>query len=392
MKGFYPMRKTVLILFVAFSYNAFGATGIDFNPPVSGLESKVVTVYPSPGAVQFEVYPTNEMETANEITGPWMEVGRRVVNLDENEEVQFFRVDGGKSVPGFQRIPCRLHVPDSYNGRTALPLIVRLHYLTLMAQPERDALSRVIEEGLGLAHLVDSEQFLYLTPAALHHQGFRGNGFYWNATDQCCQNYERTSRLFLDDLAHLRSAIEWVISNYNVDSERIMMFGTGSGGAMANEFACTNSDLVAGSISWGSLYWIDPEECSPAFPIHHLDIYSLTDDEHPYRGGQSWYGFSKITGNRTNFSSRPVETEFSYWGERFGCGSLGQWERSVFKSNPEASRPDTSVRAFLDCDSDAVLEQWVVQRAGHYLNLGDGNSSELDDRIVQWAKDHPKIR
>ena len=387
------MKFNIIAFLLLLSSNVIGSQSIEFTPHISGIEPKIVTLQQQNGSIQFEIRSgSGTLQSAQSVNGPWTSVGGVTAGVAPNEETKFLRLTREREFNSFRRFPSRLYIPDNYNGEKPLPLIVRLHHLVIAFIPNLENLSEETEKYIPLRHLVDSEEFLYLTPRGLFGTGFDGRGFYWNASDQCCQNTERDNRLFLDDNAHIRSAIEWVIENYNVDTNRIMTFGTGAaGGTMANEFACTNSDLVAGSISWGSLHWIDPVECSPRYPFHHLHIHSLTDDINDYQGGEIWQGISKISGQRLAFTTKPVMTEFSNWANRFGCGNLGEWELSVFKSNIGAPGPDTDIIKYSGCDSNVILEHWRVKTANHLFDIGNGDKSELDNRIISWAKSHPKL-
>ncbi len=74
----------------------------------------------------------------------------------------------------------------------------------------------------------------------------KGNEF-WNATDACCNADGST----VDDSGYL-SALLWDIrAQYNVDPNRVYVFGHGNGGFMAYRMACDHSLQVSGVASLG---------------------------------------------------------------------------------------------------------------------------------------------
>ena len=181
-----------------------------------------------------------------------------------------------------------LYIPDSYDGTSAVPLMLNFHGYS------QSASDYIIEADM--RPLAESDTLIIVYP-----QGSCLDGLsQWNP---CPIGGDNKSDA--DDFGFVEVLIEEISSQYNVDIERIYAVGYSNGGMMAYGLANYKSDLIAAvaSVSGAMLDCIgNTSHPMPVLHLHGTDDYVL-----PYNGGKGvnsvqntldhWIDFNNTTTN-----------------------------------------------------------------------------------------------
>src|SRR5262245_49018159 len=157
-----------------------------------------------------------------------------------------------------------VHVPSSYDGATAVPLVLDIHGLTSSAR-QQAAIS-------GWRRKADEEGFI-----VVHPQGLDAS---WNAGSLCCGNSQRSG---VDDEGFLRAVVRRLESEACIDARRVYATGLSNGGGMSHLLACNAADLFAATapVSMGN----GTLPCQPARPISVVMTRGTQDPLVPFDGG-----------------------------------------------------------------------------------------------------------
>ena len=174
-----------------------------------------------------------------------------------------------------------LHVPSSYDGSAAVPLVLDFHGLTSNA---------VQQKGIsGMVAVSDQAGFL-----VAHPDGVRNA---WNA-GTCCGNAE------VDDVGFIRAVVADLEGAANIDARRVYATGLSNGGAITQRLACDAADLFAAAAPMAFPIPARPiSECRPSRTIPVLTFMGLTDVLVRYDNGA--------------FGSAPGTLD--YWHDLDGC-------------------------------------------------------------------------
>ncbi|HEX5066464.1 MAG TPA: PHB depolymerase family esterase [Myxococcota bacterium] len=175
-----------------------------------------------------------------------------------------------------------VHVPPSYTGATAVPLVVDIHGWTSNAEQQR-ALS-------GYLALSDARGFIVVYP--------QGVGNAWNG-GVCCTNTPT-------DIEFIRAMIANMHVEANIDAARVYATGLSNGGAMSHRLACEAADLFAAAAPLAFPISLNPpSSCNPSRKIPVLTTMGLTDMLVPYNGG-AWPS---------------AAATFTHWRDTNACGA-----------------------------------------------------------------------
>jgi len=199
-----------------------------------------------------------------------------------------------------------LHVPSSYDGSEAVPLVIVLHGSTgfSLRYPFWFFRSSWMEEYTEFSIKADEEGFIVVYPNAKF--DFYTRGFDYNYGE----DYNGPPK-FVDDIGFLRALIDKMKQGYMINSSRIYATGISDGGGLSYVVGSIFSDTVAaiapaaGSISGGSgadFYHIP----TPANPVSVIVFHGTNDSLSPYEGGGDY-----------NVSS--VNESVAFWVEHNGC-------------------------------------------------------------------------
>lgn len=158
-----------------------------------------------------------------------------------------------------------VHVPASYTGNTAVPLLLDLHGFSSYAADER--------KYSGQLQQSDRRGFIAVWPD--------GVALSWNAYG-CCFVGNAVS---IDDVGFLRSVIVAMKGRANIDGDRVFVTGISNGGGMAQRMACEAADLVRAVASVS--FPLNTQQCTPAKPIGVTEIAATGDGTIAYAGNSS---------------------------------------------------------------------------------------------------------
>lgn len=249
-----------------------------------------------------------------------------------------------------------LHVPESYDGSRAVPLVISLHGGAGWPALQRDV-SR-------WNHLADRDGFLVVYPASGKVGGVRG----WRVV-QPGQGLEEDVR-FLSDL------MDTLEARYNIDPERIYANGLSNGGAMAFALSCTLPDRIAAVGVVAPAQILPWEWCPSPKPMPWIAFYGTDDRLVPYTGGTSWASPRRAFPDALEWTAR--------WAARNRC-----------EADPVVSRvaPDVTRREYSGCTRGAPVVLFTIEGGGHTWPGGQplpewflgATSQGVDATEAMWA-------
>jgi polyhydroxybutyrate depolymerase len=183
-----------------------------------------------------------------------------------------------------------LHVPSSYDGLSAVPLVVALHGYS--------GNGAGLESLTGFSVKANSNNFIVVYPDGT------GSTRSWNAGNCCGQAMTNN----VDDVGFISALIDTLSANYNIDSTRIYATGFSNGSMMSYRLAAELSDKIAAIAGVAGQMVLD--DCDPvrALPIMHL--HALDD------------GVVLYEGSSDGFIYPSVEAVIDIWVEINGCDTV----------------------------------------------------------------------
>lgn len=219
-----------------------------------------------------------------------------------------------------------LHIPASYSGDAAAPLIVDFHPLfgTMAGQLS----------GSTYPSVTGADGVVMAFP-----QGTTGPlATAWNV-GPCCT----TS----DDLAFTRALVEDIQTVACVDPKRIYAAGFSMGGGMSHYVACHAADLFA-AVAPAAFDLLEENvtACDPARPIPIVLFRGTSDGTVPYEGG-----YSAVVPDMPITFLGAVDTRDA-WADLNGCTG-------------EAESIGNNCTQYSDCDDGVTVTLCTEQGGGH---------------------------
>ena len=261
----------------------------------------------------------------------------------------------------FGRGEVLVKVPAGYDDDTPAPLIVLLHGYT-SSGASQDAYT-------GLGDLADDYGYLLVAPDGTE-ESMGNRSRFWNASEACCNFYSSE----VDDVAYIKSIIDQMKSRYNVDANRVYLYGHSNGGFMSYRMAYEHSEDIAAIASLAGASHFDDRE-APAEPVHVLQIHGTADGTIDYAGGE-------IQDNRYPSAMGSVRQ----WASYAGCELDGKAREM---RDLDASLPgyETGVMKFeIGCHPAGSSELWTISAGSHVPPLSDSYAAQ----VVEWLLAHPK--
>jgi polyhydroxybutyrate depolymerase len=251
------------------------------------------------------------------------------------------RVDRGVSnrtvtSGGVERV-YQLHVPESYDPKLPLPLVLGLHALTVRYE--------VVGALHGFADMGEQYDFIAVFPSGR----FDATVPYWHAAPTT------TNR----DVAFLTDLLDQLESELCIDTAKVYATGMSNGAQMSSLLACRRPERITAvaPIAGAEFY----EECEHQ-PVPVIAFHGTADPIVTYDGG----GLNAATISREHHwngevppglpEHRGVDEAMRRWADNNGC-DRGPVEDRV---TPEVRR-----RTWRDCAADTVL--YIVEEGGHSI-------------------------
>lgn len=255
---------------------------------------------------------------------------------------------GPPTVVGGDR-PARVAIPADYDPETPTPLLIVLHGYTATGELQNLYLRT---EAAAAAH-----GMLMVLPDGMVDAG--GNNF-WNATDACC-DFGNTG---VDDVSYIRSLIEEVGENYNLDAGRVYLYGHSNGGFMSYRMACDAADVITAIASLAGAEFLDETRCEPSQPVSTLQIHGTADGTIGYEGGEN-----------AGFGYPSAEVTVARFGERNGCTGSEMVESIDLDSSLDGA--ETAVTRYTGCTEGVGAELWTIEGGAHLPALQPDASDQV---------------
>ncbi len=161
-----------------------------------------------------------------------------------------------------------LYVPETYDGSTALPVVLNFHGF--------GGTSDYHMNTADMRDLAEAEGFILAYP-----QGSLLNGDpHWNTAPPGGDNKSTT-----DDFGFVEALLDGLENVYSVDTSRVYATGYSNGGDFSYALACYRSDRIAGiaPVS-GSMGDAPQNSCNVTHPTAVMVVNGTQDSDRPYEG------------------------------------------------------------------------------------------------------------
>ncbi len=181
-----------------------------------------------------------------------------------------------------------LHLPAGFSRARPAPLVLLLH--------GSGGTGAAMLEGSKLATAADAHGFVVLAPdAGIAHE----KGYVWNIPGVPTVSGRIPGPGDPDDVAFLKTAIDWLVANRCIDTDRVYATGLSGGGRMTSWLGCVAADrfaaiapvvgLRAGNPLAENRRVPDPATCRPSRPMPVIAFAGDADGTNPIQGGGAGY-------------------------------------------------------------------------------------------------------
>ena len=262
-----------------------------------------------------------------------------------------------------------IHISAQYNDSKSFPLVIALH--------GGGGNSKNMMEKTGFNNLADEKGFIVVYPDGTGR--FKNRLLTWNAGYCCGYALENN----VDDVGFIRTLIEKLQNNFNIDPKRIYITGHSNGGMMTYRLGAELSDIfaaiapVAGTIGGketeNSSLYIIPE---PTYPVSVISLHGLLDEHVPYNGGNG----NNSSGSRIDLS---VNESIFFWIEHNGCNTTSK-RNIIYNGNIIFDN-------YLYGKNGSEVTLVTIVNGGHGWPVVDSNSElSATDLIWDFFEAHPK--
>ena len=238
----------------------------------------------------------------------------------------------------------RLHVPPSYSGSAALPLVFNMHGATSNATEQ--------EFYSAFSAKADAEGFIVVYPQGLTTGAIPYTHF----------NAWMLSSPEPNDVGFITTLLDALEAQLCIDQDRVFSTGMSNGGMMSVRLACSLSGRIAAIAPVTGSYFppmalnLNPSEvCGDTTAVPFIGFHGTADATVPFNGG-----FGGVTGT-TNFrlpidNSTPTEDVIADWSTHNGCAGARQ-----------ESQVSAEVRLvqYGACNLGAIVQLYAVDGGGH---------------------------
>ncbi len=255
-----------------------------------------------------------------------------------------------------------LHVPPSYDGSDAVPLVLGFHGLT-----GTGAGMELVSRLSARADQPDGG-FIVVYPQALVAP--------WQVTH--FNNWQRPSPE-PDDVAFVAQLLDTLESQLCIDSSRVYSAGLSNGAWMSVRLACSLSSRIAavGLVSgayYPPMWQSDTEACPDTRPVPVIAFHGTADTVIPFGGGGLWARLP--IDNDT-----PDEDVMADWAAHDNC-----------VSGRHASDVNSQVQLvqYVGCDGGSVVQLYVIDGGRHawpgapYSSPPDDGSNGINATDLIW--------
>ena len=242
-----------------------------------------------------------------------------------------------------------VHVPDGYDRRTPLPLVLSLHGAANWPSFQKDV-TRFNE-------LADRERFIVAYPG--------GGGAVLKTFG-------------LHEVKFIGALLDRLEASFNVDRSRIYVNGLSNGGGMSDVLSCVMSERIAAIGAVGSALTLTVDACKAAPPMPMIAFHGTADPLTRYNGGKVFLAPEPFPA---------IPDWLSHWSRRNKC-----------VAPPAESRVAADVTRFDYDRCAAPIAFYRVEGGGHTWPGGidmpewfvGRTTHSIDASELMWAffKDH----
>lgn len=243
-----------------------------------------------------------------------------------------------------------LHVPASYDGSQAIPLVLDFHggggnANTQMRTSEFSALAD--EKGSIVA---------YPNGTGRHEDKL----LTWNGGTCCAYAVEHQ----IDDVGFIRAMITAIGKQYRIDPKRIYATGLSNGAIFSYRLACDASDIFAAIAPVaGTLNYI---RCDPTQPVSIIHFHGTEDSHVGYNGGSG-------PDSLVDVPFKSVKESIDFWLSADHCEGTPQTE----------SFSDIQHDTYSNCANGTAIELYTILGGKHAWPGSDGPAWPGGDQPTQ---------
>jgi polyhydroxybutyrate depolymerase len=244
------------------------------------------------------------------------------------------RDDSGTMLSGGVTRTYLIHIPASYDGRRAIPLVLVFHGGG--GQPP----GMVWISGMNDA--ADRHGFIAVYPAGLNRQWKDGRTAALNPPS---------------DVAFIDALIHKLESDYRIDSRRVYATGISNGAFFSFRLACDLGDEIAAIAPVSGSLPVGFHDACKNEPVSVMMINGTDDHLVLYNGGRVGGPFV------AQGDSIPVAQTFSIWAKSDGCAQTPRTAKV-----PDADPNDgttTAIQVFDGCRNGTSVQLYTVTGGGH---------------------------
>ena len=224
---------------------------------------------------------------------------------------------------------------------------------------------------------------------------------YWNAVPGCCAynyfepgSYTEISAGAPNHVLYINGLIRYLKDTYNIDENRVYIFGYSNGGYMAHRMACENGNVgtyapeqperISAIGSYAGVTFQDIGQCGGVWPTNILHAHDTGDEECLYDGGldTEWAGVCYPGYPRPYPGALATVGSWILINETDGHGHFGQ-PITPFDLNVPYSSADTI--NWSGGREGSVVEHWRSVFGSHEPTF----SSQFRTRLIRWFREHP---
>jgi len=229
-----------------------------------------------------------------------------------------------------------VHVPGSYTGQMAVPLVLDFHGHGSNAGQEAG--------GSGWWAKADQEGFIIVYP-----EGVDGS---WNVGN-CCGTAVTQN---IDDVGFVRALVSKLSTETCIDPKKVYATGISNGAGFSHRLACEAADIFAATSAASADLVTDP--CIPSRPISQLSVRGTGDFLVAYAGG--WVG--------SGWYSPGAIGSFELWKEIDHCTGTSRTDHQYCET-------------YSECADGVEVTLCTLPGAGHILYT---NNLGFDFAAVSW--------
>ncbi len=242
-----------------------------------------------------------------------------------------------------------LHVPNSYNGNSSVPLVFNFHGGSGSATNQRYLSD--------MDQVADTAGFIVAYP-----QGsvLLDGSSYWNSMIAT-----EGSKGTADDIGFISFLIDEISLNYNIDLEKVYACGYSNGGDLSISLACYLSDKISAAAPVSGLMSLESDSlCQPQENTGVFLINGTADNSRPYNGINDYY--------------LSIESALLFWSNHHGSDS------TIIENFMDSNNNNIDHYKYLNLNGQSYLEHYKIINGGHDWFDLSVNDKNIDQVIWQF--------